>query len=155
MMYLKKHRKAFTQLRLGSHKLKIETERWARISQENRLCSCGQIQTKCHVILSCPVTESLRRQYPYLDFADLLTLMDGEPHDVAAFCSQLLRAMSISWIGVFFRNSCKFCPVCFICCHVFYMHLVFWEIWCALMFLTHVLMDTCAAFYTHFFPLCQ
>ena len=91
-----KHRKAFTQLRLGSHRLRIETGRWSRISRENRLCSCEQIQTECHVLLSCPVTENLRRQYPYLDFSELLTLMDGEPHDVAAFCFQVLRAMSIT-----------------------------------------------------------
>ena len=86
-------RKAFTQLRLGSHRLKIETGRWSRISRENRLCSCGQIQTECHVLLSCPVNEYLRQQYPHLDFSDLLALMDGEPHYVAAFCFKVLRSV--------------------------------------------------------------
>ena len=89
-----KDRKSFTQLRLGSHRLKIETGRWSRISRENRLCSCGEIQTEQHVLLSCPATESLRRQYPQLDFSDLLCLMKSEPCHVAAFCSQVLHAMS-------------------------------------------------------------
>ena len=47
----------------------------------------------------------LRRHYPtHLDFSDLLTLMDGELRDVAAFCVQVLRqlrAMNMAWMGGF------------------------------------------------------
>ena len=36
-----KARITFTKLRLSSHSLKIETGRWSRITQEDRLCECG------------------------------------------------------------------------------------------------------------------
>ena len=53
-------------LRLSSHRLKIETGRWARLPRENRLhvCSCGQIQTEQHVLLQCRLTQNLREDYP-------------------------------------------------------------------------------------------
>ena len=52
-------------LRLSSHRLKIETGRWARLPKENRLhvCSCGQIQTEQHVLLQCRLTQNLREDY--------------------------------------------------------------------------------------------
>ena len=34
----------FTRFRLGSHNLKIETGRWARIDRAERLCECGEVQ---------------------------------------------------------------------------------------------------------------
>ena len=36
---------AITRLRLSSHRLRIETGRWSRLPKEERLCSCGMIQT--------------------------------------------------------------------------------------------------------------
>jgi hypothetical protein len=39
------YRVACTRLRLASHRLRVETGRWSRIPLENRLCSCGLIQT--------------------------------------------------------------------------------------------------------------
>ena len=58
---LETHRRAYTRMRLGSHKLKIETGRWARIPREQRLCQCREeIQTEEHVILKCSQTEHLR-----------------------------------------------------------------------------------------------
>ena len=53
-------RLAVTRLRLSSHYLRIETGRWSRLPQENRLCKCGQCQTEEHVLLNCKLTESLR-----------------------------------------------------------------------------------------------
>ena len=40
--YIPQHlRIAFTRVRLSSHRLRIETGRWARIPREHRLCECG------------------------------------------------------------------------------------------------------------------
>ena len=48
------HRIAMTRLRLGSHYLRIETGRWARIPPERRSCSCQTgIQDEYHVLLQC------------------------------------------------------------------------------------------------------
>ena len=46
------NRKAFTRLRLSSHKLKIDTGRWSRIPKEARRCPCGEIQTEEHMLLN-------------------------------------------------------------------------------------------------------
>ena len=78
---------AFSQIRLGSHFLKIETGRWARIEREKRLCPCGQIQTEQHVLLQCAFTQSIRARHPRLNFADLIALMAADDAaDVAKFC---------------------------------------------------------------------
>ena len=37
-----RERSGFTRFRCGSHHLKIETRRWARIEAENRVCNCGR-----------------------------------------------------------------------------------------------------------------
>ena len=54
----------FTRSRLSSHRLKIETGRWARIEPEDRLCMCGQIQTEEHVLLYCVLTDHIRDLSP-------------------------------------------------------------------------------------------
>ena len=59
-------RAAATQMRLSSHKLRIETGRWARIERENRLCPCGEVQDEQHVLLHCPLTDDLRKQFQYV-----------------------------------------------------------------------------------------
>ena len=85
-------RKAFSQIRLGSHFLKIETGRWARIEREKRLCPCGQIQTGQHVLLQCAFTQSIRARHPRLNFADLIALMATDyAADVARFCRQVVQ----------------------------------------------------------------
>ena len=55
---------AVSRLRLSSHYLHIETGRWSRIARENRLCQCGEVQTEHHVLIGCPLSETLRTQYP-------------------------------------------------------------------------------------------
>ena len=82
---------AFTRMRLGSHRLRIETGRWTRTPVEERLCICGEIQTERHVLLHCPVSRPLRGQFPGLDFTNLGTLMDGTPVEVAKYCTTILR----------------------------------------------------------------
>ena len=54
-------RMSWTKMRLGAHSLAIETGRWNRRGQgrlpiDQRLCSCGEVQTERHVIESCPLT---------------------------------------------------------------------------------------------------
>ena len=51
---------SFSRIILGSHRLKIETGRWSRISRENRLCQCNEgIQSEEYVLLKCKLTEHL------------------------------------------------------------------------------------------------
>ena len=52
-----------TRLRI-SHRLRIETGRWARIAPENRLCQCGEaVQDEKHVIQDCHLTNDIRVKY--------------------------------------------------------------------------------------------
>ena len=82
---------AFTRIRVGSHKLKIETGRWARIPTEERLCECGAVQTERHVLLSCPITEHLRGFFSEVNFSELSALMNCNPFDVARYCYLVLK----------------------------------------------------------------
>ena len=85
---------AFSQIRLGSHFLKIETGRWARIERENRLCACGQIQTEQHVLLHCPFTQTIRTRHSRLSFVDLNSLMTTHhAADLAKLCRLVLQQM--------------------------------------------------------------
>ena len=57
-------RLVFTRFRLSSHRLKIETGRWARIEAQNRVCDCGGgIQDESHVLFECPKTNGERALY--------------------------------------------------------------------------------------------
>ena len=49
-----------TKYRSGSHFLKIQTGRYTRIDQSQRLCPCGQLQTLHHVIFECDKLDGLR-----------------------------------------------------------------------------------------------
>jgi hypothetical protein len=58
------YRIALTRFRLSSHYLKIETGRWSRIPREERWCVCREdLQTEEHVLLNCPRTLHIRRQF--------------------------------------------------------------------------------------------
>ena len=57
------YRTSLTRMRLSSHRLKIETGRWSRLSREHRLCQCGQIQDERHVLQFCPLVEHIRTCY--------------------------------------------------------------------------------------------
>ena len=54
-------------MRLSSHRLRVETGRWARGGAqtlcENRLCTCGAVQDERHVLTACPRTEHIRQTY--------------------------------------------------------------------------------------------
>ena len=66
---------AFTRFRLSSHRLKIETGRWAKIPQERRLCPCGAVQTEKHVLCECPLVNDIRLSYDNgtVDFDEFLS----------------------------------------------------------------------------------
>ena len=77
---------AFTRFRVSSHSLCIETGRWnrrgrGRLPPEERLCSCGEIQTERHVVESCPATSDIRRN---AGLTCVRELFNGKyAHDVA------------------------------------------------------------------------
>ena len=84
-------RNAFSQLRLSSHFLKIETGRWARIERDRRVCTCGEVQTEEHVLLHCPFTLDARNRHPRLNFIDLKSLMAAENIELAKFCHLAMK----------------------------------------------------------------
>ena len=78
-------RMSWTRLRLSAHSLAIETGRWnrrgrGRLPVEERLCSCGQIQTETHVIENCPLSQQIRHTYNVTTTLDLL--LTRTDHDV-------------------------------------------------------------------------
>ena len=55
---------AFMNVRLSSHRLRVETGRWARIPHDQRLCQCGiDVQTEQHVISKCSLVDGIRSSY--------------------------------------------------------------------------------------------
>ena len=72
------HRMAFTRFRLSSHSLAVQTGRWNRrgrgcLPMEERLCSCGSIQTEIHVLCQCPISQHIREEYEFSCVADLIS----------------------------------------------------------------------------------
>ena len=61
---------SWTRMRLSAHSLAIESGRWnrrgrGRLPVEERLCTCGQIQSEKHVIEECPRTRQIRDQFNF------------------------------------------------------------------------------------------
>ena len=84
------HRIALTRLRTGSHNLKCETGRWARIPPEQRLCPCGTgVQNEEHVLLKCPKSDNLRQQY-HIQYDVLHNLFEHEIKELAKYCYKTL-----------------------------------------------------------------
>ena len=70
-------RMSWTRLRLSAHSLAVEKGRWnrrgrGRLPMEERLCSCGQVQTEAHVIETCPVSSGIRQLYNITTVNDLM-----------------------------------------------------------------------------------
>ena len=92
------HHLAYTRIRLGSHRLRIETGRWARLPPEQRTCPREQIQTEEHVLLHCPNTARLRTQCPYTQcnvLASFIHLSSENAASVTKHCFDVLRTMSL------------------------------------------------------------
>ena len=88
---------AFTRMRLSSHKLKIETGRWARLPREARLCTCGAIQTEEHVLLHCALTQSIRDTTPLvLNHTSVGQLLNDDKNclEICKLCARILAKFS-------------------------------------------------------------
>ena len=85
---------AVTRLRTSSHRLKIESGRWARIPRDLRLCSCGEIQNEDHVLLRCPISQDLRSTFPltanYGSASQLLNASYPDIVNIGYFCTKIL-----------------------------------------------------------------
>ena len=87
---------SWTKLRLSAHSLAIEKGRWNRrgrgsLPWEERLCSCGQVQTEKHIIENCPVSLAVRRAYAITSVNDLMVNRD----DYASVCSIVHELLSL------------------------------------------------------------
>ena len=91
----KRERLEFTMFRLSSHRLKIETGRWARLDVKDRLCGCGEgIQDVSHVLFRCAKTEEIRRRFDvHVDeYKDLGGLMDSmDVHNLVPFVYHCMK----------------------------------------------------------------
>ena len=86
---------ACSRMRMGSHLLRIETGRWARIPTELRLCLCQEsIQTEEHVLLHCRNTEQLRDNFPHLQ-KDSISELFQSPNvmDICKLCFDVLNTV--------------------------------------------------------------
>ena len=73
-------RMIFTRLRVSAHNLKIETGRWSRTPRDSRLCECGEIQTECHILCSCPLTDLCRASCDAIHLFECPSLFDAPVH---------------------------------------------------------------------------
>ena len=89
-----RNRIAVNRLRLSSHYLRIETGRWSRTPEENRLCQCGEaVQTEEHVLITCPMSEHLRHQMNlhYNSINEMLSNVGAEQSIIAEYCQRTLK----------------------------------------------------------------
>ena len=87
---------SWTKLRVSAHSLAVERGRWNRrgrgsLPWEDRLCSCGQVQTETHVIENCPVSLDLRITYSITTVDDLMV----HRTDYASVCGIVHRLLSL------------------------------------------------------------
>ncbi len=83
-----RQRISWTRFRVSAHSLAIEERRWnrrgrGRLPMEERLCSCGHIQSEQHVVEDCVRTSHIRHQYNVTTLKNLLT----ERTDFATVCT--------------------------------------------------------------------
>ena len=85
---------AATRIRLGSHRLRVETGRWSRLPRDQCTCSCPQaaVQDEPHVLLDCPLTRQLRVNDPELQrIVSVPQLFDNViPRVAAMYCHKVL-----------------------------------------------------------------
>ena len=86
------YRIAFTRLRTGSHRLRVETGRWCRMPREARVCRCddASVQDERHIIESCSLLGELRLAYENIDFT-LEAFFEGDLAAVAAYTYHALK----------------------------------------------------------------
>ena len=84
------HRIAFTRMRLSSHNLTFEKGRWSRTPPELRFCLCGEIQNDVHVLLSCPLINSVKRPIDFYP-SNIDELFSGDPITVCRYIFLVLQ----------------------------------------------------------------
>lgn len=86
-------RLAATRVRLSSHKLAIETGRWARIAQEDRKCECSdEVQTEEHVLLRCRLTSNIRIKFNLQNINSIHVFFNEmDKKDVCSLCRLCLK----------------------------------------------------------------
>ena len=72
------HRVAFTRFKVSAHSLAVEVGRWnrrgrGRLPLEERLCTCGQIQTEVHVTHYSTFTQHFRNSHGFSSIQELLS----------------------------------------------------------------------------------
>ena len=87
---------SWTKLRLSAHSLAVEKGRWnrrgrGRLPWEERLCTCGQVQTESHVIVNCPISQDLRASNAITTVNDLMV----ERTDYASVCRIVHKLLSL------------------------------------------------------------
>ena len=88
------HRMAFTRFRISGHSLAVEVGRWnrrgrGRLPLEERLCSCGAVQSELHVLEDCPLTQHIRDMY---SFNNLQQVMN---YNTEKCCEILYKVLSL------------------------------------------------------------
>jgi len=79
---------AMTRMHLGSHKLKVETGRWARIQLDFRTCPCNTgIQNEHHVLLTCPMSQNLRKIFHPEKFNNMAEFFQYDTKQLAEYCN--------------------------------------------------------------------
>ena len=87
-------RVSWTRLRVSGHSLAVEEGRWnrrgrGRLPLEERLCSCGEVQTERHVIEHCPRTMALRNQF-HITTMENLFLERRDYETICRICNEIL-----------------------------------------------------------------
>jgi len=105
-LYIPEHNRiAAYRLRLGSHRLRIETGHWSRTPVQERMCICGTgIQTEEHVMIECPRSHHLRTAYN-LHTQSLNELFDIDDtkklHNIAEYIKNIISLFR-TWYAIKF-----------------------------------------------------
>ena len=87
---------SFTRIRTSSHRLRIETGRWTRTPREQRLCTCGDIQSEEHVLLNCPMSQELRSNFPSVqNYTSVVQLLNAGYPDIANLCGFCTKVLNL------------------------------------------------------------
>ena len=87
------HRIAFSRLRLGSHRLRVETGRWSHTPRDMRVCTCGPfVQDEDHVVRKCPRTRHVSRFDESSPISSALSVYENP--NAPKLCFDVMRAMS-------------------------------------------------------------
>ena len=86
------YRLAFSRLRLGSHRLRVETGRWSRTPRDLRVCTCGPfVQDEDHVVRKCARTRHVSCFDECTPVSAALSVCENS--DAPKLCYDILCAM--------------------------------------------------------------